>query len=525
MNPEPLPIEGETPEIPLQPGENYRFHFDATKCIGCKCCVVACHEQNNNPPEVQWRQVGEIAGGEFPETKHFYISMSCNHCQDPSCLKGCPVDAYYKDKTTGVVLMKEDTCIGCQYCTWNCPYGAPQYNEERKMVTKCDMCHNRIAEGNRPACVEACPSEALTIERFNVEEWRENSTEANAPGVPDSSITQSTTRITLSKEKGIALNRIDDSRVKPEKPHYSLILLTVLTQLAVGGFSCLFALEWLDRFFHLHSFCESFLKIGHLTMLGTALLALHASVFHLGRPLYAIRAIKMWKRSWLSREVLFFTLFAGTAMLYSLLSWQTFLSVPLWVRSILGIGVISFGWVGVFCSAMIYRVPARPSWDNWCTPVAFFATAFLLGPFLVLMVLSWYLHEATLPLGEAVVTLKVAGTFLIASLLVAGFFQLGGIAVKLLNTMNQDEPELQHSAQLLTQRFRNLFLSRLGVLLMVLLATPLTLFTLTDLNRIESLEFAGSLSFFAVMALLSELAGRYLFFVTVVPKKRPGGYV
>ena len=309
------------PLIPLRPGENYRFHFDATKCIGCKCCEVACHEQNNNPPEVKWRQVGEIEGGEFPDTKRFYISMACNHCGDPSCLNGCPVDAYYKDEKTGIVRMKENACIGCQYCTWNCPYGAPQFNKERGMATKCDMCHGRIDQGQNPACVAACPSGALEIERFNVEEWKKDiSSQANAPGVPDSAITQSTTRITPPKKNGFDLNRIDDYRIRPEHPHYSLILLTVLTQLAVGGFGSLLILEWLN-YFESHSaardmvpslpeFFGLFLKRTHLVMLGTVLLALNASFFHLGRPLYAVRALKMWRRSWLSREVLFFSLFS-----------------------------------------------------------------------------------------------------------------------------------------------------------------------------------------------------------------------
>src|SRR5919198_1299589 len=83
-----------TPQIPLQDGEQYRFHFDMSKCIGCKCCEVACAEQNGNPASINWRRVGEIEGGWFPATKRSYLSMGCNHCVEPTCLKGCPVDAY-----------------------------------------------------------------------------------------------------------------------------------------------------------------------------------------------------------------------------------------------------------------------------------------------------------------------------------------------------------------------------------------------------------------------------------------------
>src|SRR6185295_3811866 len=74
------------------PAEQYRFHFDMTKCIGCRCCEVACAEQNGNPLEINWRRVGEIEGGEYPYAERFYLSMGCNHCLDPACLTGCPTD-------------------------------------------------------------------------------------------------------------------------------------------------------------------------------------------------------------------------------------------------------------------------------------------------------------------------------------------------------------------------------------------------------------------------------------------------
>lgn len=528
----PSPSSGpdvKAPIIPLAPGENYRFHFDATKCIGCKCCEVACHEQNNNPPEVKWRKVGEIEGGVFPETKRLYVSMACNHCLDPACMTGCPVDAYYKDEKTGVVRMKDNACIGCQYCTWNCPYGAPQFNAERGMVTKCDMCHNRIAEGNNPACVAACPSEALKIEHFNVAELTKDFMagtvpEANAPGVPDAAITRSTTRITPPKKNGFDLNRIDQYRIHPEHPHYSLILLTVLTQLAVGGFISLFILELIHHFAGLPDFFGQFLKMGHLAMLGTALLALNTSFFHLGRPLHAIRALKMWRRSWLSREVLFFSLFAGSAMLYSLLSWQSFLVIPAGWRQFLGSVVSFFGLTGVFCSAMIYKVPARPSWNSWRTPTAFFSTAFILGPLLALALFSWHIKGASLPWLPVKSTLSLMGTFLTSILVIAGFVQLAGIFVKLLNTMSQNSPELRASARLLTERFRALFLSRLGVLLASLLLVPLMLFSLVAKPEGSLLPLAWQLTTILLLTFLSEIVGRYLFFVTVVPSKRPEGY-
>jgi len=107
-----IPIE------PLEDGEQYRFHFDMSRCVGCQCCVVACNEQNNNPASVNWRRVGEIEGGVYPDTKKYHLSMACNHCLDPSCLTGCPTDAYIKLED-GIVKHQAEECIGCGYCTWN----------------------------------------------------------------------------------------------------------------------------------------------------------------------------------------------------------------------------------------------------------------------------------------------------------------------------------------------------------------------------------------------------------------------
>src|SRR5260370_32823653 len=174
-----LRVTSPAPEMPLlmpgrdvREGEQYRFHFDMAKCIGCKCCVVACNEQNGNPAEINWRRGGEVEGGWYPNTRRFHISMGCNHCLEPSCLIGCPVEAYTKDPATGIVQHSADACIGCQYCTWNCSYGVPQYNPERGVVGKCDMCHGRLSEGREPACVYACPEEAIRIEIVNIEGWK-----------------------------------------------------------------------------------------------------------------------------------------------------------------------------------------------------------------------------------------------------------------------------------------------------------------------------------------------------------------
>ncbi len=96
--------------------------------------------------------------------------MSCNHCIDPECLRGCPTNSYIK-LDNGIIFHDDYVCIGCQYCTWNCPYEVPVFNPNRGIVTKCHMCVDKLEAGQTPACVQACPGGAIEIETVNVEQW------------------------------------------------------------------------------------------------------------------------------------------------------------------------------------------------------------------------------------------------------------------------------------------------------------------------------------------------------------------
>ncbi|HZC24798.1 MAG TPA: 4Fe-4S dicluster domain-containing protein [Candidatus Binatia bacterium] len=222
------------PRIPARspsPGEQYRFHFDMTQCIGCKCCVVACNEQNGNPAEINWRRVGEIEGGWYPDTYRLYLSMVCNHCLKSSCLIGGPVEAYAKDSASRTVQHSADICVGCQYCTWNCSYGVPQDNSERGVVGKCDMCYGRLTDGREPACVGAYPEGATRIEIVNWAEWNREYSGGNAPGLPSADDSISTTRITLPERLPPDIRRADYWRVRPaaRSPCISVVFAMVTT--------------------------------------------------------------------------------------------------------------------------------------------------------------------------------------------------------------------------------------------------------------------------------------------------------
>lgn len=468
------------PRRALQAGEQYRFHFDMTKCIGCKCCVVACNEQNGNPAAINWRRVGELEGGHYPNVQRHHLSMGCNHCLEPSCLIGCPVEAYTKDPATGVVIHSADTCIGCQYCTWNCSYGVPQYNPERGVVGKCDLCHNRLDDGMAPACVAACPEDAIAIEIVNIEEWRRDYLSANAPGLPSADDSISTTRVTLPEDLLPDTGRVDTHRIVPEHPHWPLVFMLVLSQLAVGAFATLSILDLL------------YLGVGHwVSLLGSLALAglsLGTASLHLGRPIYAWRALKGLRRSWLSREVLALSIFAGLAGQYAAI---VLLRFP--ARIPAGLLTVVFGLAGVFCSARIYMVPARPAWCSRYTLAEFFSTVLFLGPLFV-----WALEPGTLSSTDQVWFARVV--------VAGGASQLLTQVLKFLWLSRSEQFELRASALLLSGRLQNAFMIRLGILIAAGIVLPL------------SAHRPGTVAAAFVLALSGEWLGRWLFFVSVVPK-------
>ena len=136
--------------IPLEKprsGEQYAFEVALDRCTGCKACVSACHSLNGLDEDESWRDVGAMVGGDTAPGWQQTVTSTCHHCEDPGCLNGCPVGAYEKEKDTGIVRHLDDQCIGCSYCILKCPYDVPKYSKKRGIVRKCDMCHQRLMEG------------------------------------------------------------------------------------------------------------------------------------------------------------------------------------------------------------------------------------------------------------------------------------------------------------------------------------------------------------------------------------------
>jgi DMSO reductase iron-sulfur subunit len=153
--------------------KQYALWIDLEYCVGCNACTMACKSENNTPIGVDYNRVITVEEGEFrdakkpPETRVYFIPMPCMHCGKPACLAACPVGAITKRQEDGVVLINKDRCIGCRYCAWACPYGAPQYNAESKVMEKCTLCIHRITKGLLPACVTTCISRTRFFGELN----------------------------------------------------------------------------------------------------------------------------------------------------------------------------------------------------------------------------------------------------------------------------------------------------------------------------------------------------------------------
>jgi anaerobic dimethyl sulfoxide reductase subunit B (iron-sulfur subunit) len=146
--------------LPAASGPKPGFTLDLARCVGCGACVLACRIENQLPAGVSWRRVIPVNLPRYGGGPTYHLSVSCHHCEAPPCVGACPSGALEKGQD-GLVLLEADLCIGCRYCEMACPFGAPSFDAQAKVMTKCHLCHTRLAEGLAPACVTACPTQAL----------------------------------------------------------------------------------------------------------------------------------------------------------------------------------------------------------------------------------------------------------------------------------------------------------------------------------------------------------------------------
>jgi DMSO reductase anchor subunit len=291
----------------------------------------------------------------------------------------------------------------------------------------------------------------------------------------------STTRVTLPKKLSPNARPVDLLRLTPSDAHWSLIIMTILTQLSVGALATIWLLHLLGA--------STRLGLAALTSVLVGGVALSASMLHLGRPAHAYRALRMWKRSWLSREVLMFSAFAIVSCAYAA---TLALGLP---GTAVGALTVLLGLGGVTASAFIYRVPSRPIWNTPFTVVQFHLTAATLGPLFV----------SAIGAGEPRV-LGIAAASMAATQLVA-------LALRFFRLSASDTVELRASGVLLATTFASRFILRGALLVLGAIVLPLS----------TSHVAAGVLALAAALA--AELLGRYLFFICAVPKHLAAPYV
>jgi formate dehydrogenase iron-sulfur subunit len=480
-------------------GQQYAFEVDLDKCSGCKACVSACHSLNGLDDGETWRETGLLVSQNWAQPFQQTVTSACHHCLDPGCLNGCPVLAYDKDPFTGIVRHLDDQCIGCQYCIMKCPYDVPKYSPERGIVRKCDMCADRLAASEAPACVQACPSEAIRIVVANGAEIIASAQRGEfLPAAPSPIYTLPATRYKSRKPLPADLIAGDDGSLKPSASHLPLVFMLVLSQLAVG--SSVAAV-----------FSKSFSPLVLIAAFA-GLIAPLVALLHLGKPSKAWRAFLGWRTSWFSREVLAFAVFVpmiSGALVSMLAGWQ---AVSLILRSASALT----GLCAVACSAMLYVDTRRAFWSASRTFGKFFNTALLLGAAATLAVQMLGRAQTAYLVSLAILVVAVTIAKLVQELRIFRYLARGHAAAR---------TSLNKSARLLAGDLAPITRIRIECAALGGLLGPILIVYGVAFGGIPSAIMTGIAIAAFVLCIVGEFLERFLFFSAVAPDKMPGGLV
>ncbi len=525
--------------------KQHGFYFNADNCISCHACESACSEKNDLPAHLAFRSVGYVEGGTYPSYTRLNISMACNHCDDPVCLKGCPTRAYTKFAEYGAVLQDPDICFGCGYCTWVCPYNAPQLDTSKGHVQKCNMCVDRLEVGLKPACVSACLASALDFGVIETMPENRDQLDIKIPGFPNPDITNPNVRFQQTKSLPREMTRPDSIPLRYEKDEQGngeyktkvhdtgvasqwnfaklssrenpLVIFTLLTQTVVGAFlfmflAPMFGLEVLSVASHPILYPAIL-----FSLLGLETFALALSTMHLGKPHRFYRAFNNLRYSPVSREV------AAIAVFYNLLALYTVLSsLPVllsWLpENVASLIISGLGWAAAVSGPLalyfmhkIYRIKARPFWNHWQVLTSFYGNMFSLGALFVALI-----YGALLVSNDASIT---------ALFVAAGSVGFIGIVMEAFGllmhakTLNSNDGEAAASHYLQTTTFGKTYLLRnAGIILSLVLAALLLL------SQVDGLYAYLAWFFVGLLIVVNSVIGRALFYVLVIPTTMPGAF-
>ncbi len=526
--------------------KQHGFYFNADRCIGCHACESACSEKNDLPPHIAFRSVGYVEGGSYPAYTRLNISMACNHCDDPVCLKGCPTRAYTKFAEYGAVLQDPDICFGCGYCTWVCPYNAPQLDTQAGHVSKCNMCVDRLEVGLKPACAAACLAGALDFGITETKPDNRHQLEARIPGFPSPEISHPNIRFQQVNSLPRELKRTDSMPLRYERDEQGeggdykpkvdrdgrarrwnlrglstrenpLVVFTLVTQAVVGAFLALFLGPKIGLGVptpQSHPLAWPLLVFG---LIGIQTLALVLSTLHLGRPHRFYRAFNNLRWSPVSREV------AGVALFYNLLGAYGVLAglpqLSAWLpnglvqalTAITGWGACFAGLAALWFMHRIYRIPARPYWNHWQVLTSFYGSMLTLGALAVGLAAIVLAQAGAQPYGELLRWLAVPAVLGLA---------LEGLGLwRHARDLSAQGGEGEAGHYLQSTDFGRTYLAR-NVALCVNALLIVGLGWLAP----EGALGLGLWGLVTVSVVLAALAGRALFYAVVVPTTMPGAF-
>jgi len=307
-------------------------------------CVAGCSIENGTSLGVNWREVNCHNKIKHPSLPVFHFSLACNHCEEALCMQNCPALAYTRDKETGAIIHHAEACIGCKYCTWACPYDAPKFNPATQIVEKCNFCVDRISDGKKPACAQACPVGALS---FGQEEIIEEN--HLTPGFVNMGIKPSIQLIPLREEhakpqiENTDAVEIDTEKLESYLPkteskvaldkEWTLVLFTI----AVAGLVSWQAAHIMGK-----------VEMPLIPFAIVSIVAIALTSLHIGKKFRMWRFILNLKGSWLSREIFSFSAFLGLTGLQIITENQE-----------IGYAALAFGVFSLISVDMVYKFLKR----------------------------------------------------------------------------------------------------------------------------------------------------------------------